>query len=289
MRLFVNRLTTMDFSYLDADRGLLGESWYVDVLADGQPDEQGMIVDFAEVKYLAKDTIDQHFDHKLLIPGSYSGLEFKQGDTSDSIRFALKDGSAIIHTAPREAIQLIDAETVTPDTVGRAIGAALKNRLAGNVESIEVHLYPEQVDEAWYHYSHGLKQHCGNCQRIAHGHRSKILIYRNGEPDPALSRQWAEKLRDSYIATEEDLRQEYQQDGTTYFKFAYAAEQGQFELILPASRCHLIEDETTVEHIARHIAGVLATEYPEDRIQVRAYEGINKGAICDSSAQGEHA
>ena len=43
MQLFVNQLTNVDFSYLDAARGLVGETWLASAILDGVLDDQGMV------------------------------------------------------------------------------------------------------------------------------------------------------------------------------------------------------------------------------------------------------
>jgi adenine-specific DNA glycosylase len=42
----------------------------------------------------------------------------------------------------------------------------------------------------------------------------------------------------------------------------------------------MLDTDTTVELIAAHIADTLKSEFPEDEIRVKAYEGVGKGAIA---------
>ena len=50
MRLFVNQITHVDFSYLHPIYGVLGETWLIDAELEGQLDNQGMVCDFGVVK-----------------------------------------------------------------------------------------------------------------------------------------------------------------------------------------------------------------------------------------------
>ena len=50
MKLFVDNLTNVDFSFLHPQRGLMGESWLVQLELDGSLNDQGMICDFGIVK-----------------------------------------------------------------------------------------------------------------------------------------------------------------------------------------------------------------------------------------------
>src|SRR5690606_4481671 len=140
----------------------------------------------------------------------------------------------------------------------------------------------EAINGAYYHYSHGLKKHQGNCQRIAHGHRSRIDIWANGKKSPKLEQRWADEWKDIYLATREDLVNRPHHKGVDYYQFAYEAEQGPFEITLPQRCCYLMETDTTVEFIAHHIAQKSRQENPDAFIRVKAYEGINKGAIAEA-------
>ncbi len=278
MKLFVQHLTVLDFSFLHPVRGLVGESWWLDVELEGGLDEQGMVLDFGEVKRRVKSLVDERFDHRLLVPLHHPGLELE----GERLRFRTDTGLSVRHRAPRQAVAPIPAAEVNEATVAEAIGLALRPLLPGNVERIDLRLHAEPVEGAWYQYSHGLKRHCGNCQRIAHGHRSRIEIFRDGKRSPELEARWAERFRDIYIGSREDLEAITRHDDRTHYRFAYRAEQGDFELELPADRCYLLEGESTVENIARHIRQRLEHEHPGSRFRVHAFEGIGKGAVSES-------
>ncbi|MGD8557348.1 MAG: 6-carboxytetrahydropterin synthase [Chromatiales bacterium] len=274
--LFVKGLTVMDFSYLHAERGLLGESWIVDVTLHGSLDEQGMVLDFSDVKKQVKRLVDEHFDHKLIIP-TRSGCTHIGGMPGQPVvTFTFGgQGEQIRHTSPPTALCLLDAEAVTTESVSDAIEAALLEQMPPNVSKIEICLSEEKIDGAFYQYSHGLRQHCGNCQRIAHGHRSRIEIYRNGERDLQLEEEWSERWRDIYIGSRDDLVDA----SGGHHHYYYQASQGEYDLVMPASHCYLIDTDSTVENLASHIAGMIGRENPRDEISIHAYEGVGKGAV----------
>jgi 6-pyruvoyl-tetrahydropterin synthase len=278
--LFVDNLTVIDFAYLDRQRGLVGESWIVDVVLGGELDEQGMVFDFSNVKRTIKRVIDERVDHRLVIPARYQGLSQSE-DTPGQFRWHLTDGTHIDHRSPSEAVVWLESDRVVPSVVAGLLEKELQAVLPANVSSVEISLREEEIDGAYYHYVHGLKKHLGNCQRIAHGHRSPIRIDRNGHRDYSLENHWAALWRDIYVGSGEDVaRREVDADGTAYITFEYEANQGEFGLTLPESRVYMMDTDTTVELIAAHMASRIKTEYPEDSVRVKAYEGVGKGAIA---------
>lgn len=277
--LFVNRLTTIDFSLLDPVAGLLGESWLVDIELDGSLDHQGMLLDFSQVKKQVKRCIDLEFDHRLLVPARYSHCRIRQQEQHCEVRFQLVSGETLLHSGPNSAVALIPAERIDEESLVQAIVDKLRPELPDNIEGLRLRLYPEPIEGAWYRYSHGLKHHAGNCQRIAHGHRSRIVIYRNGERDAHLEKDWATRWRDIYIGTSSDLQESISRADKPFHRFGYTANQGLFRLELPSNRCYLVDSDTTVENLAQHIADTLKHEHPEDSFRVQAFEGVEKGAI----------
>ncbi|SHK40869.1 6-pyruvoyl tetrahydropterin synthase [Marinobacter antarcticus] len=278
--LFVDNLTVIDFAYLDPTRGLVGESWIADVVLGGELDDQGMVFDFSNVKRTIKRIIDERVDHRLVIPRGYEGLSWNQ-DTPDTFTWRLNDGSHIVHRSPDEAIVWLSSERVVPSAVATLLERELMAVLPANVTSVEINLREDVIEGAYYHYVHGLKKHLGNCQRIAHGHRSPIRIDRNGHRDYDLERTWAKLWQDIYVGSEEDVaRRHVGEDGVPYITFEYEANQGEFALTLPEARVYMMNTDTTVELIAAHIADQLKLQSPSDTILVKAYEGVGKGAIA---------
>ncbi len=281
-RLFVDRLTIVDCALLDAQRGLLGESWLCDVELGGDLDRQGMVLDFADVKRTVKRIVDAAFDHKLLVPARHPGLAVAPRAERLRLRFPYDAGRWVAHEGPADALCFVDADAVTAHTVAAAIEDALRPALPENVRDVHVRLRNEESAGAHYRYSHGLRQHVGNCQRIAHGHRSRIEILRDGARAPELEAEWAARWHDVYIGTRGDLAATRDEAGQTLHCFRYVAAQGAFELELPAERCYLVDCDSTVEQLAAHVARRLAAEHPGARYRVRAYEGVDKGAVAES-------
>lgn len=282
MILFVDALTVIDFSYLCSKRGAVGESWIVDMTLHGQLNEESMVLDFAKVKKQIKAIIDDTIDHKLAIP---SQLDCNLSSQDGRVRF---DGEFCGHhlamSAPDEAVCIVEGDVINEDTVIAFLKQQILPNMPDNVKDVEIELRPEPSRSFYYHYSHGLKKHDGNCQRIIHGHRSDIGIYLDDISMPRLQKEWAERWQDIYLGSEEDLIDASALKHITArdndYAFAYSASQGYFELAISKSRCYLIPCDSTVECIAEYLAGEIKAQYPERKVKVKAFEGVGKGAIA---------
>jgi 6-pyruvoyl-tetrahydropterin synthase len=279
MQLFVDNLTNVDFSYLDDNRGLVGETWLASVLLDGGLDQTSMIWDFGVVKKVLRNWLDDELDHRLLVPTRSKNLSYEIND--NRITLSWNFGSDVLTMdAPLEAVALIDTNCIDEKTAAQWSIKQLASYFPDNLEHIQLTFEAEEINAAYYHYSHGLKKHDGNCQRIAHGHRSRIQIWCDGARDKDLENNWAERWSDIYVGSKDDLISS-QDDEKTQMHFAYDAPQGHFKLSLPKRVCYIMPCDTTVECIAAHIAEVLHNENPNSRITVKAFEGLNKGAIFE--------
>ena len=280
-RLFVDNLTVIDFSYLDSDRGVVGESWIVDIELAGDLDDQGMVFDFGHVKKQIKQFIDCEIDHRLLVPTDCSGCYAKLENKRCYIEFSLKSGGLITHESPQDAVLLIDATTIDANNVAKDLQKSVKALLPDNVTGVKIHLRHEVIEDAYYHYTHGLQKHLGQCQRIAHGHRSRIEIQADGARNEQLEADWANKLKDSYIATEAHIIDQFQFNGIEHTRMAYHAQQGNFAISLPSDKVFTMPMESTVENIANYLASIIS-EDNKLNIVVKAYEGLDKGAFGDA-------
>ena len=284
--LFVEQLCVIDCAWLHPDLGLLGDSWIVDLELEGRLDEQGMVLDFGRVKPVVKEVIDESVDHKLVVPGRSPALEISGTDTDTRLKFRYGK-SEFFHRSPSNALCVLDCDEVSL----RAVEEHLANEIAAvmptNVSDIRVSLREEEIAGPSYRYVHGLREHEGNCQRIAHGHRSRIVIFRDGKRSEACERWLAERWRDIYLGCRVDLLGETQCRTGAFYHFGYDAPQGRFELVIDKDRCELIDSESTVECIAEHVVELLKQRDPAAAYRVRAYEGVRKGATAETQDETE--
>jgi 6-pyruvoyl-tetrahydropterin synthase len=273
--LFVEQLTVIDCAYLDAARGLVGESWIVDIELIGDLDEQSMVLDFGEVKRRLKRAIDGSVDHTLIVPRLAPELSLAAGASKVELLFR-SDLGAFEHQSPPVAVSLVDAAAIDAEAVAAYLKPRLAEILPPNVSELRVQLRNERIDGAYYHYTHGLKKHAGHCQRIAHGHRSRVEIRIDGQRSARLEREIAARWLDVYLGTSEDLVAR----GNGRLRFAYQAPEGRFEIALPEARVESMDGDTTVERIAEWMAQLPAVETSAGQLEIRAYEGVMKGAIA---------
>ncbi|MEL7438826.1 MAG: 6-carboxytetrahydropterin synthase [Pseudomonadota bacterium] len=290
MNLFVNDLTVIDASYLCQTRGMVGESWILDVVMHGDLNEMSMVLDFSKVKKQIKQLVDQYVDHRLLIPVKNEAVEITNGKAGYS-QVDLMRGEKSIHLhCPDEAFCFVNAEDISIESVTQHIHDVLQGHLPSNVASIDLTLRHEKLDGAYYHYTHGLKKHDGNCQRIAHGHRSPIQILVDGQRDTAREHAFAQRWQDIYLASIEDLVEIGHLDLSehailincdTHFGFRYTTSQGDFQLAIAHSETEVLNTDTTVELLAVFIANEIAPSLDEGQsLQIIAYEGVGKGAMA---------
>ena len=290
MNLFVRDLTVIDSSYICEQRGIVGDSWIVDVIMSGELNEMSMVLDFGRVKKQVKQLIDEYVDHRLLVPMQSSAIVYKPSKAGYSTLDVMRGEKSIHLNCPDQAYCLIDAETVTIESITDHVYQILRNNLPSNVTGIEITLRHENISGAFYHYSHGLKKHDGNCQRIAHGHRSPIEILVDGQRDSEREAAFAKRWQDIYLGSKEDqvsvselnLAQEANAvTDQSHYGFRYTAPQGEFELAIAKAETEILPTDTTVELLAGYIADEVKPSLAQGQsLQIVAYEGVGKGAMA---------
>ena len=291
MQLFVNDLTVIDFSYCCEQRGIVGESWIVDVLLEGELNEMSMVLDFGVVKKQIKAIIDEAVDHKLLLPMHSSMITVEKSTTQEDSEYVdvVSERGSYFLQSPTQAFAKLPTKKIDIASVTDFLLKIIKAELPENVSGLTIVLREEIIDTDYYHYTHGLKLHDGNCQRIAHGHRSKIQLFKNDQRDSTLEKQWCDRWQDIYIASEGDRieKSDIQLSNSALSQltdkheyFSYFAPQGRFDIAVPANVLDVVDCDSTVELLADFICRQLKKTNPDDAIKVIAYEGVQKGAIA---------
>lgn len=288
MKLFVNNITTIDFSVLHPGEGIVGDSFIVDVTLEGDLNPEGMIMDFSLVKKIIKQEVDSLADHVLVVPDGNDNIRVNQSEFRCDIILHSPDGQVkCFVSAPKKSFLLLNSAEFSTEKLEGVIEKQLLKRLYTEIKALKVRLHHEKISSESYHYSHGLKKHVGDCQRIAHGHRSAIHIYVNGQRDSQWETYWAERWNQCYLVSEDDLISEDQLSARArvywhegLLAHAYRGTQGYFEAMTLTGDTDILPGDTTVESLALYIKNTMHSMLPDTSIEVHAFEGVGKGAIA---------
>lgn len=274
--LFLRRFTILDFARV-VDGDFHGESVYVDAELHGQLDHRGFLMDFGPVKKLLKAVVDDCLDHRLAVDSRATVF-------GDDGRVRV-EGSGWSYEAPAEAFALIDGCPGVDRNLEEVLRREALEKMPANIRELRFHLQhdPSLEQAPSYRYTHGLKLHEGNCQRLLHGHRNVIEVEIDGSSDPGRARWLADRFADAHFVCRNDLS-----EAGSSAVVSYSAPQGEFAALMPAQRIEALDCEPSVENIAAHALLLLLnrSEIPKgSTLTVRAFEGLHKGAVVAREVQ----
>lgn len=282
VHLFVRELTVLDYAYFDPSCGPVGGSLDVDVTFVGDLDEEGVVFDFSHAKKAVKRVIDDLCDHRLVVP---KAIVKPTPDGRLEVQAPYGVDSNFVYRCPEVGLCVLETEVVDLESMRDYLEMEVMKVMPENVDLVQLNFREEALGSApQYRYTHGLKQHYGNCQRLLHGHRNRVDVLLDGQGSIANEEKIAQMWENIHLAFPEniqsnDIRIGERQHHLDVVSIAYASGQGLFELQMPGRDVYVMPAETTVENIARHLRDcVRAWETEASRVEVFAYEGIRKGA-----------
>lgn len=293
--LFYKNVTVLDYAYLDDHQGVVGDALKVHVEFIGKTDEEGVVYDFSYAKKKVKEIIDRDCDHRLVVP---AGLPEKIENSRLKFQFSygLND-MPLTYECPEEGICELPFHHVSKETIATYLETIILKEMPETVSAIRITLEDEDLpqEKARFHYTHGLKEHYGNCQRLFHGHKNTVDVFINGSQDNGLEWYLAEELFKGSIHfckwenvqnKEEILKLNEGKIPTGVIgevpavHIAYKSGQGEFKGSLPGHEVFFMEDESTVENLSMLFARLVREHIGDGpKITVRAYEGVAKGAV----------
>jgi 6-pyruvoyl-tetrahydropterin synthase len=293
--LFYKNVTVLDYAYLDDHRGVVGDALKVHVEFIGRTDREGVVYDFSYAKKKVKEIIDRDCDHRLVVPEGLA-QESGEGNISFSYAYGLSE-EKVMYECPEQGICVLPFKHVNKATIQTYLETTILKEMPETVSAVIITLEDEELPEgkASFHYTHGLKEHYGNCQRLFHGHKNTVDVKINGLAAPEFEDYLATELfknsvhfcKWENVVNKEDILK-YCDEAIPRGRFpqvpvveiAYTSEQGTFKGQLPGRAVFMMEAESTVENLSMLFAKIVKEQVDfEDIVEVRAYEGVAKGAI----------
>ena len=292
--LFCREVAILDYAYLDDHLGVVGNSLKVNLELIGRTDEEGVIFDFSKAKHRVKKIIDNSCDHRLLVP---SGLIEVVEDDFVQLKFSYGSFDEFIeYQCPAQAICELPAAHISKAGIETFLENIILKEMPETIDAVKIELLQETLpsNKVSFHYTHGLKEHYGNCQFLFHGHKNTIDVEVNGVPASQYEYWLAEELfkgcvhfcKWENVANKDEImhacREEMPEGRFSELppvEIAYQASQGQFRGVLPGRAVYFLQEESTVENLCMHFARLIKSKVKEsDIVVVRAFEGIAKGA-----------
>ena len=273
--LFLHDFTVLDCAIFHSENGLMGESVHISAELFGSLDHRGFIFDFSPAKKALKSVVDDTLDHKLLIQESLANggniLELKTKMESYS------------YTAPAESVALL------PGTSFEEIALYLEDQamkvLPKNVRSVKFSVREESSfqNNINFRYTHGLRYHEGNCQRLFHGHRNRLEVWVGEERDIVSEKILADEWHMAHFTAKETISSGHglsmgiRTKASNQVEIRYHSTKGSYQAIMPSSRIILVEEEPSIENLARlGVERLQAMGKKPSKVVV--FEGLNKGA-----------
>lgn len=287
--LFVNELDILDCAILDPVYGFIGASWFVDIEIEGKLDKNGFVYDFSLTKKIVKETLKNTLDHALILPKVSKDLSVEI-DAKQMLVKCNIGGNSWTYKCPTNAVFFIDGDSVDSKSIARTAEKVIMAHLPETVSNIRIVLREEQgtTDDSFFRYTHGLPFHSGLCQRLFHGHRSKVAIENNGSIDKDLQKYVATNLFQTmiHIADQSQFKTHFWSNYSSgpegsHTTLAYESEEGYFEATMPSNKIFTVEQATSIESIARGVHKCISEKFTANNLRVRISEGINKGGICN--------
>src|SRR5262249_39208048 len=122
------------------------------------------------------------------------------------------------YLSPTGAVFPSRCVALSRQTLEQEFARSLRHRLPQSMTSVGVALREEDMDptEAVFRYTHGIAGHEGLCQRLLHGHKSRLQIFVGEERRPDLEHYVARDVLGSnvHIATPSQFLQGSVEPGT---------------------------------------------------------------------------
>ncbi|MDR1954644.1 MAG: 6-pyruvoyl tetrahydropterin synthase family protein [Candidatus Methanoplasma sp.] len=125
---------------------LHGHSYIVRMRLEGEPDENGMVMDFVVLKRKLRSMIDE-MDHKVLLPAGSKIVKIEEKEGSLEVMSCGKR-----YVFPAEDVLLLDIPTTTAEEMARMMAEkmARETDLPKTIKCVSIGLDEERGQTAWY-------------------------------------------------------------------------------------------------------------------------------------------